>query len=105
VTDTVSGKRFLTSSTADDPAQCHEVPLMLDFLPNGPAGALQVIPLTPNTLEMEIHFVDLSNATSPALTVPGDLATQHGGVDYVLIKPAATGGGPVPVALTAMKLG
>ena len=68
--------------------------------------ALQVIPLTPDTLEMEIHFVDLSNATSPTLTVPGDLATQHGGVDYVLIKPAvASAGGPVPVALTALKLG
>ncbi|WP_433292358.1 hypothetical protein ACQP2F_27790 [Actinoplanes sp. CA-030573] len=104
VTDATSGQRFLTSSTPDDPTKCHEVPLMLDFLPNGAAGAVQVVPLTPNTMTMEVHFADLSNAPAPTLTVPPELAAQHGGVDYVLISPAVAGGGvATPVAVTALK--
>jgi hypothetical protein len=104
VTDTATGKRFLTSSSADDPTKCHEVSLMLDFLPNAAAGAVQVVPLTPNTLQMQVHFADLSNATSATLTVPADVAAQHGGVDYVLIQPATAGGVPAPVAVTALRI-
>jgi hypothetical protein len=104
VTDQASGRKFLTSSAPDDATKCHEVPLLLDFLPGGPAGAVQVVPLTPNTLEMQTFFVDLSNVTSATLTVPADLASKHGGVDYVLIRSAGAGGVQAPVAVTSMKV-
>ena len=103
VTDPGTGGRFLTSSSPDDPTRCHQVPLLLAFLPDKPAGALQVTPLTPNTLEMEVTFKDLSRVSSPTLTVPADLAAQHGGVDQILIKPAVAGAPNTPVAVTKMR--
>jgi hypothetical protein len=103
VTDPGTGQRFLTSSSPDDPTRCHEVPMLIAFLPDKPAGALQVTPLTPNTLDMEIIFKDLSRQGSPTLTVPADLAAQHGGVDQILIKPAVAGAASTPVAVTKIR--
>ncbi|WP_433383189.1 hypothetical protein ACQPZX_20670 [Actinoplanes sp. CA-142083] len=100
VTDQASNRRFLTSSSPDDPAKCHEVPLLLDFLPGGQAGAVQVIPAVPNSLEMEATFVDLTRQPAPGLVVTAELAKAHGGVDYVTIKPAQAG---TPVAVTKMR--
>ena len=80
------------------------MPLLIQFLPGGPAGAMQMIPFTPNTLEMQAFFVDLTNATSATLTVPADQAAQHGGIAYVLIRPAGAGGVAAPVAVTAMRV-
>ncbi|MEU4237095.1 hypothetical protein [Actinoplanes sp. NPDC026619] len=98
VVDDPTGK-FLTSSSPDDPAKCHEVPLLLDFLQDAPVGAVQVTPLTPNSLTMEITFKDFSRADSATLTVPADLAAKHGGVDQVLIRSTAG-----PVAVTKLKI-
>jgi hypothetical protein len=103
VTDPATTRRFLTSSSPDDPTKCHNVPLLLDFQPGSPAGAVQVVPVTPNSLEMEATFVDLNRAPAPGLVVPADLAKAHGGVDYVLLKPAAAAGAGAPVAVTRMR--
>ncbi|MFD0524766.1 hypothetical protein [Paractinoplanes durhamensis] len=99
VVEDASGK-FLTSSTADDATKCHEVPLLIDFLQDTPAGAVQVTPLVPNSLTMEVTFRDLSRGTSATLTVPPDISAAHGGVDQLLIR--ALGGGPV--AVTKLKV-
>ncbi|MFI5891613.1 hypothetical protein ACIA5D_16030 [Actinoplanes sp. NPDC051513] len=103
VTDQATNRKFLTSSSPDDPTRCHEVPLLLDFLPGGQAGAVQVIPVVPNSLEMEATFVDLSRQPAPGLVVPAELAAAHGGVDYVTIKPAAAAGAGTPVAVTKLR--
>jgi hypothetical protein len=100
LTDQASNRRFLTSSSPDDPTRCHEVPLLLDFLPGGQAGAVQVIPVVPNSLEMEATFVDLTRQPAPGLVVTAELAKAHGGVDYVTIKPAAAG---APVAVSKLR--
>ena len=101
VTDPTTNGRFMTSSTPDDPAKCHQVPLLIDFLPDTPAGAVQVTPFAPNTLTMEVVFRDLSRGTAPTLTVTSDDARGHGGIDFVLIKPAD---GTAPVAVTKMRV-
>jgi hypothetical protein len=90
-------RRFLTSSLPDDPTKCHDVPLMIDFLPDKPAGAAQVTPLAAGTLSMEVVFRDLTRATTDSLTVTADQAQPHGGIDFVLIRPAVA---TAPVAVT-----
>ncbi|GIF25911.1 hypothetical protein BJ973_003183 [Actinoplanes tereljensis] len=92
--------KFLTSSSPDDPTKCHEVPLLIDFLSDGPpVGALKVTPLTPNTLLMEVTFRDFQRVDSTTLTVPADVAKSHGGVDQVLIS--STVG---PVSITKLQI-
>jgi hypothetical protein len=100
VTDQASNRKFLTSSSPDDPTKCHGVPLLLDFLPGGQAGAVQVIPVVPNSLDMEATFIDLTRQPAPGLVVTAELAKAHGGVDYVTIKPATAGS---PVAVTKLR--
>lgn len=90
-------RRFLTSSLPDDPTKCHEVPVMIDFLPDSPAGAVQVTPLTAGTLSMEVVFRDLSRLPADGLTVTADQVKPHGGIDFVLIRPVAAAS---PVAVT-----
>ncbi|GIM93900.1 COG1470 family protein [Paractinoplanes toevensis] len=93
--------KFLTSSSPDDPARCHEVPLLIDFLSDGPpVGAVKVTPLTPNTLIMEVTFRDFQRADSTTLSVSGEDAAAHGGVDQVLIRSSVG-----PVAITKLKIG
>ncbi|MCU7727295.1 hypothetical protein ODJ79_26495 [Actinoplanes sp. KI2] len=103
VTDPTTGLRFLTSSTADDPTKCHSVPMLIAFLADKPAGALQVVPVSPNTLTMEVTFKDLQRLPAPTLVVPADVAAKHGGVDQVLLKPAVTGAPNAPVAVTKIR--
>jgi hypothetical protein len=103
VTDPVSGQRFLTSSSPDDPTQCHQVPMLIAFLPDKPAGGLQVTPLTPNTLDMEVTFKDLQRGAAPTLTVSAEDAAKHGGIDQILIKPAVAGAAGTPVAVTKIR--
>ncbi|MGX6606308.1 COG1470 family protein [Micromonosporaceae bacterium Da 78-11] len=104
VTD-LDGKRFLTSSAPDDPTKCHEVPLMIDFLPETPAGAVTLTPLTPGTLGLEVVYRDLSRQTLPEPTVLAALAKAHGGIDFLLVRPAsADGAATPPVALTAISV-
>jgi hypothetical protein len=79
------------------------VPMLIAFLPDKPAGAVQITPLSPNTLELEVVFRDLQRLPSPTLTVPADVAAKHGGVDQILIKPAVAGGANAPVALTKIR--
>jgi len=104
VADPATGLKFLTSSPPDDPTKCHNVPLLIAFLPDKPAGAVQVTPLAPNTLDMEVTFKDLSRLPSaPTLTVPADVAAQHGGIDQILLKPAVAGAPNTPVAVTKIR--
>jgi hypothetical protein len=37
VVDDGAGGRALTSAHPDDPTRCHDVPMMIDFLPDAPA--------------------------------------------------------------------
>ena len=103
VTDPTTGLRFLTSSLPDDPTKCHNVPMLIAFLPDKPAGAVQVTPLSPNTLDMEVTFKDLQRQPAPTLTVPADVAAQHGGIDQILLKPAVAGAPSAPVAVTKIR--
>jgi hypothetical protein len=104
VADPTTGLKFLTTSLPDDPAKCHNVPMLIAFLPDKPAGAVQVTPLSPNTLDMEVTFKDLSRLPSaPTLTVPADVAAQHGGIDQILLKPAVAGAPNTPVAVTKIR--
>ena len=89
-----------SSAVVTDPTKCHEVPLLIDFLQDKPAGAVQVTPVSPNTLTMEAVYRDLNRATFATLTVPADQAAAHGGVDFVLLKPVAAG---TPVAVTKIR--
>ncbi|GAA0568547.1 hypothetical protein GCM10010172_61010 [Paractinoplanes ferrugineus] len=98
VVDDPTGK-FMTSALPDDPTRCHEVPLLIDFLQDTPAGAIQVVPLTPNTLTMEVTFRDLSRQTVTNLTVPADQGAAKGGIDQVLLKSSIG-----PVAVTKLRL-
>jgi len=92
-------QRFLTSSSADDPAQCNTVPLMIDFLPDAPAGALTVTPVRKNVLEMEIGYKDLTREVRRDLKAPD--GADHGGIDFVLVRPRSQDGAATePVALT-----
>jgi hypothetical protein len=85
------GKRFLTSSLPDDPANCHNVPLMIDFLPNGPAGIVKITPVEAGSLDLQVAYRDLTRPpATPVLTVTAEDAKAHGGVDFVLISPHAT---------------
>ncbi|MEV6634671.1 hypothetical protein AB0M54_28385 [Actinoplanes sp. NPDC051470] len=96
-------KRFLTSANPDDATKCHSVPVLLDFLQGAPAGGLTVVPLTKNTLEMEVGFADLSRTTEASLAVSENDAKARGGIDFVLIKPrSADGAATPPVALTEL---
>ena len=99
------GKKFLTSSSPDDPAACHTVPVMIDFLRETPAGAVTLTPLTKGALQMEVGYADLSRSTEPSLSVPADKAAARGGVDFVLVRPKAQdGAATAPVALTALEI-
>lgn len=96
-------KRFLTSASPDDATKCHSVPVLLDFLQGAPAGGLTVVPLTKNTLEMEVGYADLSRTTEASLAVSENDAKARGGIDFVLIKPrSADGAATPPVALTEL---
>ena len=53
---------------------------------------------------MEVVYRDLSRATSATLTVAPDEAAKHGGVDFVLIRPAVAAGATAPVAVAVTKL-
>ena len=64
VADPTTGLKFLTSSLPDDPTKCHNVPLLIAFLADKPAGAVQITPLSPNTLDMEVTFKDLKRLPS-----------------------------------------
>jgi hypothetical protein len=100
VTD-AAGKRFLTSSSADDPARCNTVPLMLDFLPDAPAGSVELTPVTQNALEMEVGYRDLTREVHQDLKEPDGAA--RGGIDFVLVRPRSSDGAATePVALTAI---
>ncbi|WP_030435326.1 hypothetical protein [Actinoplanes subtropicus] len=104
VADPATGQKFLTSSLPDDPAKCHNVPLLIAFLADKPAGAVQVTPQSPNTLDMEVTFRDLKRIPSaPTLTVAADVAAQHGGISQILIKPAVAAAPNTPVALTKIQ--
>jgi hypothetical protein len=94
----VVSQSYLTSSTADDPAKCNTLPLLIDFLADTPAGAVQVTPLTPGTATMEVVYRDLSRSTEPTLAVAANKAKARGGVDSVLIRATA---GPVQVTTIA----
>ncbi|GID92462.1 hypothetical protein Adi01nite_18740 [Amorphoplanes digitatis] len=95
------GKRFLTSSSADDPAKCHTVPLMIDFLPDAPAGSVVLTPVTKNALEMEVVYRDLTREVKRDLKAPDGAA--HGGIDLLLVRPRSSDGAATePVALTAI---
>ena len=94
-----TGQRFLTSSAADNPARCNTVPLEIDFLPDAPAGSVEVTPLTAGALAMEVTYVDLSRSTEPTLAVPADKAKVRGGIKAALLRPTAAD----PVAVTAIK--
>jgi hypothetical protein len=99
------GKKFLTSSSPDDPAKCHVVPVFIDFLRESPAGAVALSPLTRGTLEMEVGYANLTRTIEPTLTVPADQARERGGVDFLLVRPrSADGAATAPVALTALSL-
>jgi hypothetical protein len=95
-----AGDRFLTSSTAADPAACNTVPLLIDFLPDTPAGAVEITPVTADSLELEVVYRNLSRSTEPTLKVPADKAKARGGIDSVLIRPKTLD----PVAVTAIKI-
>ncbi|GLZ00384.1 hypothetical protein [Actinoplanes sp. NBRC 103695] len=96
-------KRFLTSANPDDATKCHSVPVLLDFLQGAPAGGLTVVPLTKDTLEMEVGYTDLSRTTEPSLAVPEDKAKARGGIDFVLVRPRSQDGAATPpVALTEL---
>ncbi|GAB1691451.1 hypothetical protein [Krasilnikovia sp. M28-CT-15] len=99
------GRKFLTSSSADDPTKCNTVPMMIDFAAEAPAGSVKLAPLNPDTLEMEVVYRDLTSEVKPDLTVAN--AAKHGGIDFVLVRPrtAAGGGTPAPVALTGIRIG
>ncbi|MEU7904675.1 hypothetical protein [Actinoplanes sp. NPDC049118] len=95
------GKRFLTSSSADDPAKCHTVPLMIDFLPDAPAGSVVLTPATRNALEMEVVYRDLTREVKRDLKAPD--GAKHGGIDLLLVRPRSSDGAATePVALTAI---
>jgi hypothetical protein len=99
------GKKFLTSSTPDDPAKCHTVPVMIDFLRETPAGAVQLTPLAKDTLEMEVGYANLTRTTEPSLAVSAEKARARGGVDFLLVRPkSADGAATAPVALTALRV-
>lgn len=95
-----TGKRFLTSAHPDDATRCNAVPLMIDFLPDGPAGEVQVDPLTAEALEMEVVYRDLSRDPEPDLKADG---SSRGGIDFVVLRLRA--GAPVtdPVAVTSIR--
>jgi hypothetical protein len=95
-----NNQRFMTSSSPDDPVRCNNVPLLIDFLPDTPAGATQVVPLQPGTMTMEIVYRNLRRAPSATLTVPADQAQANGGVDFLLIRPLQADS---PVAVTALR--
>jgi hypothetical protein len=98
---TANNQRFLTSSLPDDPTRCNNVPLLIDFLADTPAGATQVTPLQPNTLTMEIVYRNLTRLpANAALTVPADQAQANGGVDFLLIRPVQPDS---PVAVTSIR--
>lgn len=104
VADPTTGLKFLTSSLPDDATKCHNVPMLIAFLPDKPAGAVQITPLSPNTLDIEVTFKDLKRLPSaPTLTVPADVAAQHGGIDQILIKPAVAAAPNTPVAVTKIR--
>jgi len=97
---TAEKRRFMTSSLPEDSTRCHEVALTIDFLLAAPAGPVQVTPLRPGTLTMEIVYRDLARAGPAGLSVSAGQAQAHGGVDLVIIRPATAG---VPVAVTRLR--
>jgi hypothetical protein len=93
--------RFLTSSLPDDPTRCHEVPLLIDFVLGAPAGSVEVVPVTPGVLEMEVVHINLERTIATNLKAPADPA--RGGIDSVLIRPRAGTAGPVTIAIRAIR--
>ena len=87
---------FVTSWT-EDPANCHTVPLFIDFLT--PAGSLEITPVTEGTLTMEVTYVDESTSSTPTLKVSAKKAENRDGIDSILLRPTTT----APVAVTTIK--
>jgi hypothetical protein len=99
------GEKFLTSSAPDDPAACNSVAVMIDFLPGSPAGAIEVTPVTEDTLTMEVAYTNLTRGDELDLTVSAAQAKERGGVDHVLVRPRSQdGAATVPVALTKISI-
>jgi hypothetical protein len=98
------GKKLLTSSTPDDSATCHTVPVLIKFLRESPAGAVQVTPLAQDTLEMEVGYTDLSRTIEPSMAVSAEKARARGGVDFLLVRARPAGDPSTPVALTALRI-
>jgi hypothetical protein len=98
----IGGAEFLTSSSADDPARCNEVPLLISFLPDTPAGAVTVTPVQPGSLVLDAVFRDLTRQSFADLAVPAELARAHGGLSSVLLRPVAAA---TPVAVTKLSIG
>jgi hypothetical protein len=86
--------RFLTASLPDDPTRCHEIPLLINFVDGAPAGSVEVVPVTPDTLEMEVVHRNLNRGTEKDLKADADPAKL--GIVSVLIKPLS---GPTPAAV------
>jgi len=96
-----NGARFLTSSSPDDPARCNQVPLLISFLADTPAGAVTVTPAQPNTLVLDATFADLTRQRFTDLKVPAEVAAAKGGVRSVLLSATVAG---APVAATKLSL-
>jgi hypothetical protein len=98
VVTSTDGRRFLTSSTADDPAKCNTVPLLIDFLAGHPAGSIEVTPVLPDALTLHVFYVDLHQQDLASLTVTADQAKADGGIDAVELIPKTAD----PIAITAV---
>jgi hypothetical protein len=99
------GRKFLTSSSPDDPAACNSVPVLLDFLPGSAAGAVALTPVTENALEMEVVFANLTRATNTTLAVSAEEAKAGGGVEQLIVRPRSQdGAATAPVALTKISI-
>jgi hypothetical protein len=98
---TEANQRFLTSSLPTDATRCHEVPLLIAFLQGSPAGAVEVVPITSDVLEMEVVHRDLSRTVETDLKADADPARQ--GIVSVLVRPRTGAAVPAPVELRAIR--
>ncbi len=100
---TRDGVRFLTSALPDDATRCHEMPLLIAFVEGAPAGSVEVVPVTPGTLEMEVVHRDLNRDTQQDLKADAEPAKL--GIVSVLIKPlSGPTPAPAPVEIRAVRL-
>ncbi|MCA2211769.1 COG1470 family protein [Jidongwangia harbinensis] len=102
---TEADRRFLTSSTPDNAADCHNVSVLIDFLQGTPAGAVTLSPVTKDVLTMEVAYGNLSRSIEPTLKVSAEVAKERGGVDWVQVRPRSQDGAATPpVALTSLSI-